>query len=240
MAMAVDCAAASAREHGVGAAAVVQCGHAGRAGAWAERGAEHGCATMVVLGGSAPPFVMSAGPGAVPSLHTNPIAFAVPASGHPLLLDMATSVVAEGKVRVALSRHSVLPEGSILALDGRISDDPEDFADGGCLLPAGGHKGFGLAAIVEALGVILTGADAAGREPLEGGLVVCISSGAFRPAGEVVAATEAMRSRIRGSGRTVAVLAPGDPEAQRRAMGAGEVEIEDEIVIRLRTLAATA
>ena len=195
---------------------------------------------MVVLGGSAPPFVMSAGPGAAPSLHTNPIAFAVPASGHPLMLDMATSVVAEGKVHVALSRHLALPEDSILSADGRVSNDPGDFANGGCLLPVGGHKGFGLAAIVEALGVILTGADAAGREPLEGGLVVCISSGAFRPAQEVVAATDAMRSRIRASGKTVAVLAPGDPEAQRRAMGPGEVEIEDEIVIRLRTLAATA
>lgn len=239
MAMAVDCAAASAREHGVGAAGVVQCGHAGRAGAWAERGVGHGCATMVVLGGSAPPFVMSAGPGAVPSLHTNPIAFAVPASMHPLMLDMATSMVAEGKVHVALSRHSVLPEGSILSPDGRVSNDPGDFANGGCLLPVGGHKGFGLSAMVEALGVMLTGADAAGREPLEGGLVVCVSSGAFRPAEEVATAVESMRSRIRGSGRTVPVLAPGDPEAQHRATAAGEVEIEDELAICLRALAAT-
>lgn len=240
MAMAVDCAAASARAHGVGAAGVVQCGHAGRAGAWAERGAEHGCATMVVLGGSAPPFVMSARPGAAPSLHTNPIAFAVPASGHPLMLDMATSMVAEGKVHVALSRHLALPEGSILSADGRVSNDAGDFASGGCLLPVGGHKGFGLSAIVEALGVKLTGADAAGREPLEGGLVVCVSSGAFRPAEEVAAAVDSMRSRIRASGKTVAVLAPGDPEAQHRATAAGEVELEDELMIRLRALAATA
>lgn len=239
MALAVDRAAASAHEHGVGAAGVVQCGHAGRTGAWAERGAGHGCATMVVLGGSAPPFVMSAGPGAAPSLHTNPIAFAMPAPGHPLMLDIATSMVAEGKVRVALSRRSVLPEGSILSPDGRVSNDPDDFANGGCLLPVGGHKGFGLSAMVEALGVVLTGADAAGREPIEGSLVLCVSSGAFRPAGEVAAPVEALRSRIRGSGRTVPVLAPGDPEAQHRAAAAGEVEIEDELATRLRALAAT-
>jgi LDH2 family malate/lactate/ureidoglycolate dehydrogenase len=183
---------------------------------------------------------MSARPGAAPSLHTNPIAFAVPASGHPLMLDMATSMVAEGKVHVALSRHLALPEGSILSADGRVSNDAGDFASGGCLLPVGGHKGFGLSAIVEALGVKLTGADAAGREPLEGGLVVCVSSGAFRPAEEVAAAVDSMRSRIRASGKTVAVLAPGDPEAQHRATAAGEVELEDELMIRLRALAATA
>ena len=240
MALAVDCAAASARTHGVGAAGVVQCGHAGRTGAWAERGVEHGCATMVVLGGSAPPFVMSARPGAAPSLHTNPIAFAVPAAGHPLMLDMATSMIAEGKVHVALSRHSVLPPGSILSPDDRVSNDPGDFADGGCLLPVGGHKGFGLSAIIEALGVKLTGADAAGREPLEGGFVVCVSSSVFRPAEEVAARVDSMRSRIRGSGKTVAVLAPGDPEAQHRATAAGDVEIEEELVSRLRALASAA
>jgi len=238
MAMAVDCAAASAGEYGVGAAGVVRCGHAGRAGAWTERGAARGCTTMVVLGGSAPPFVMSAGPGAAPSLHTNPIAFAVPGPGHPLMLDMATSMVAEGKVHVALARHALLPEGSILSADGRVSNDPADFANGGCLLPVGGHKGFGLSAVVEALGVALTGADAAGREPSEGALVICLSSGAFRPGGEAAAAVESMRGRIRGSGRTVAVLAPGDPEARHRAVAAGEVEVADEIVAQLRALAA--
>jgi LDH2 family malate/lactate/ureidoglycolate dehydrogenase len=182
---------------------------------------------------------MSAGPGAAPSLHTNPIAFAVPASGHALMLDMATSMVAEGKVHVALSRHEVLPEGSILSPDGRVSSDPGDFANGGCLLPVGGHKGFGLSAIVEALGVALTGANAVGREPLEGALVICLSSGAFRPVGEVVASVESMRSRIRGSGRTVAVLAPGDPEARHRATAAGEVEVADELVAQLRAIAAS-
>lgn len=240
LAMAVDTAVARAREFGVGVTAIVQCGHAGRAGAWVERGAAGGCVTMVVLGGSAPPFPMAAGPGAVPALQTNPIALGVPAHGHPLMLDMATSMVAEGKVRVALARHKMLPEGSILSPEGLVSNDPADFANGGALLPVGGHKGFGLSALVEALGVIVTGADAAGNAPLEGGLVVCLDAQAFRPIEEVMESVEALRSRIRASGATPgAVLAPGDPEAERRRVSAGQLEIDEALERRLRALSVS-
>jgi len=240
MAMAVDCAAERAHELGAGIAAVVQCGHAGRAGAWVERGVGRGCVTMVVLGGSAPPFVMAAGPGATPALHTNPLALGIPAPDHPMMLDMATSVVAEGKVRVALARHSMLPEGSILSAQGVPSNDPDDFASGGCLLPVGGHKGFGLSAMIEALGVLLTGADSTGRAPLEGGLVMCLEARAFRPIEEVMTSVEALRSRIHASaapGGTV--LAPGDPEAQCRVAAAGHLEIEDALADQLRALSAS-
>jgi len=239
MSMAVDCAAAAAHEFGVGATAVVQCGHAGRAGAWVERGVGLGCVTMVVLGGSEPPFVMAAGPGATPALHTNPLALGVPAPHHPLMLDIATSAVAEGKVRVALARDTLLPEGSILSPDGVPSNDPKDFANGGCLLPIGGHKGFGLSAMIEALGVILTGADDAGRVPLEGGLVLCLAVPAFRSLADFMTSVEALRTRIHASGATSgSVLAPGDPEAHRRLEAANEIEVEDALVHQLRGLAS--
>lgn len=236
MALGVDCAASAAHELGAGVSAVVQCGHAGRAGAWVERGVERGCATSVMLGGSAPPFVMAAGPGARPALHTNPVAFGLPASGHPLLLDMATSLVAEGKVHVAMATNSPLPTGAILAADGTVSDDPAAFLGGGCLLPAAGHKGFGLSAIVEAMSVLMTGADAPGRLPLEGGLVLCIKADAFRPLSEVTTSVDAMRSRLRRSG---AVQAPGDPEAERRRAAAGQVRIEEALAEELRAIGGT-
>ena len=144
LALAVDSAAANAATHGIAAAAVIRCGHAGRAGAWAERGARRGCMTIIALGGTTPPFAMTAVPGATPALHTNPLAVAAPASAEPLLLDMATSMIAAGKAPVALARGTSLPEGSIATKDGRRSLDPAEFADGGALLPVGGHKGFGL------------------------------------------------------------------------------------------------
>ena len=88
---------------------------------------------------------------------------------------MATSLVAEGKVAIASSRGTALPEGAIVDRDGTITVDPAAFYDGGALLPFAGHKGFGLSAMVEALSVGLTGAGAG--EPAEGALVICLERG---------------------------------------------------------------
>src|SRR5207249_6766289 len=114
MALAVDSAADVAAEHGVGLAAVVRCGHAGRMGAWAERGAARGMATLITLAENSGEFVVSAGPGAAAALQTNPLAVGVPAGGDAIVLDMATSAIAGGKVDVARARGYQLPEGSIL------------------------------------------------------------------------------------------------------------------------------
>src|SRR5439155_25193604 len=134
LAKAVDLASDSARTAGVGVGSVIRCGHAGRAGAWAERAAERGAAAIVLVGGAEPPFVMAAGPGAVASLHTNPVAIGIPARGAPLLLDMATSLVAEGKVAIAASRGTPLPDGAVISADGQLTTDPNDYFDGGALL----------------------------------------------------------------------------------------------------------
>jgi uncharacterized oxidoreductase len=220
----------------VAISAVRRCGHAGRAGAWAERGNQAGCVTIVALGGSDPPFVMSAAPGARPALHTNPLTVGIPGADAPLLLDMATSMVAEGKVHVALTTSARLPAGSILSPENVPSGDPADFIRGGSLLPAGGHKGFGLSGIVEALAVSLTGADSAGLEPREGALVICIDAGAFRPPAHVSASVELLRARIRASGAQITVMAPGDPERSARAGAAGRILVDAAVLGQLREL----
>jgi len=237
LAAAVDIAAAAAREHGIAASAVLRCGHAGRAGAWAERGTRQGCVTLVTLGGADPPFTVSAAPGANPALHTNPVTIGVPGDGTPLLLDMATSMIAEGKVHVALAAGASLPPGCILGPDGRPATDPAAFVRGGSLLPAAGHKGFGLSAIVEALAVSLTGADGAGLRPREGALVVCIDAAAFRPAEGVARSVELLRTRVRRSGSDGEVMAPGDPEERNRVASGGIITADPAVVARLRELA---
>lgn len=237
LATAVETASSLAATRGVGAAAVRNCGHAGRAGAWAEQGAKAGCATLVALGGSAPPFVMAAGPGASAALHTNPLAIAVPATGHPLLLDVATSVVAEGKVRLALEGEGRLPVGSILSASGVSSSDPEDYRRGGSLLPMGGHKGFGMSAVIEALTVGLSGSDEPGGEPHEGALVLCIAGDVARSLADLESSVTSLRERIRASGSgSREVLAPGDPEAIRRESAGGIVEVADDVAHSLRAL----
>lgn len=233
--LAVDSAARAAREVGIGACSVLRCGHAGRAGAWAERAVADGAVGIVLLGGADPPFVMAAGPGSVASLHTNPVAIGVPAEGPPLILDMATSLVAEGKVAIAASRGTPLPDGAIVGPDGRITADPAQFYAGGALLPFAGHKGFGLAAMVEALSVSLTGAGAHDNRPAEGALVICMNAGGFRPEREVKASIEELRARLHASGRERDVLAPGEPEALART--ASSILVETAVLARLRQLA---
>jgi uncharacterized oxidoreductase len=99
-------------------------------------------------------------------LGTSPISYAFPTRrGSPFVLDIASSVCAEGKVRVKLHKGEKLPDGCIIDKDGKPSTNPEDLYRGGAILPLGGnfvgYKGFGLALSVEVLSGILSGAGCA-------------------------------------------------------------------------------
>ncbi len=152
-----------------------------------------------------------------------------------MILDMATSLVAEGKVAIAASRGTRLPDGAIVGSDGQITADPAAFYAGGALLPFAGHKGFGLAAIVEALSMRLTGADASDYQPAEGALVICTNAGGFRPEREVKASIEVLRARLHASGRERDVFAPGEPEALSRT--ASSILVETAVLASIRQLA---
>ena len=92
-------------------------------------------------------------------LGTNPIAIAVPRASKPaIVLDMATSAVAEGKVRHANFSGKKIPHGWVMDKYGRSTNDPQDLYEGGALYPMGGHKGHGLSIMVEILAGILSGA----------------------------------------------------------------------------------
>jgi LDH2 family malate/lactate/ureidoglycolate dehydrogenase len=101
---------------------------------------------------------MAAWGGTTPMLGTNPISVAIP-TGQPvdIVLDMASSVVARGKIRFAASQEQPIPLGWALDADGQPTEDPHA-AIKGTLLPIGGPKGYGLALIVDILSGVLTGA----------------------------------------------------------------------------------
>jgi LDH2 family malate/lactate/ureidoglycolate dehydrogenase len=229
MALAVSRASESAAELGVGLAAIVRCGHTGRMGAWAERAASRGMASVMFTAWGEPPFTVALGPGSRPALHTNPLSLGVPAERGPLVLDMATSAVAEGKVAVAAERGTPLPDGAALDAEGRPTTDP---AAVHALLPAGGYKGFGLSTLIDALAIGLVGADASGMQPASGALVICIKADLFRPAGDQAASVEALRARLHDSGQTLEVLAPGELELRARA-AAGPIEVGEEVLALL-------
>lgn len=99
-------------------------------------------------------------------LGTNPIAIAFPAASNPpIVIDMATSACAFGKVEMARRRQEQVPRGWIVDGEGRDSVDPDDMIQGGALLPLGsfremgGHKGYCLATMVDVLCCVLSGAN---------------------------------------------------------------------------------
>lgn len=104
--------------------------------------------------------------GAERMLGTNPIAIAFPGYKEPpIVIDMATSAVAYGKIEIALRKNESIPTGWIIDKHGNITNDPQDMIDGGAQLPLGsvkdmgGHKGYGLASMVDILCAILSGAN---------------------------------------------------------------------------------
>ena len=104
--------------------------------------------------------------GAERMLGTNPLAIAFPGKHEPpVVIDMSTSGVSYGVVEMALRNNRTLPEGLLIDSDGRASTQPSDFVNGGALLPlggdriSGGHKGYCLAAMIDLLCGVLSGAN---------------------------------------------------------------------------------
>lgn len=237
--MAMDEAVRRAREFGIGAVGAVRCNHLGRMGEYMERAAGQGCVGLVWVGGLGRRAAVPYG-GSRPTLGTNPIAVGFPVEGEqPVVVDFATTAVAAGKVMVARAKHVPLPPGSIVDRDGNPTTSVEDYYAGGALLPAAGHKGFGLSVAAELLGQALTGADAIhdapGNEPVHnhaGALFVALDAGAMRPADEARAQARQIVDRIRAippASGVDRVRTPGQPEAEsRRERSAAGFEIPDD------------
>ncbi len=145
-----------ARTYGVGMAAVRNANHFGIAAYYAMMALPHRM-VGIVMANAAPS--MAAWGGAAPILGTNPICVAIPTGGDvDIVLDMASSVVARGKIRLAAAKGERIPLGWALDAQGRPTDDPKAALDG-TLVPIGGPKGYGLALVVDVLSGVLTGAD---------------------------------------------------------------------------------
>ena len=141
-------------------------------------------------------------------LSTNPLAVAIPATEEPpIVLDMATTVAAYGKVKTALQRGEMMPEGWMIDREGNPLTDPKR-ADEGFLLPIGGYKGYGLALIIGLLAGTLNGA-AMGRDVIDfnaddvtptntGQAVLAISLEAFGDAGDSARMPGVDRIRLPG------------------------------------------
>jgi uncharacterized oxidoreductase len=210
------------------------CGHLGRVGDWAEMAAGAGQVSLHFLNTSGAQRVAPFG-GRDRRLSTNPICIGVPvAGGDPVILDVTTSTVAEGKLMVAMNKGERVPEGWIVDRDGNATTDPRDFYDGGALLTVGGHKGSGLSIVTDLLaGAVSTGRSSDPDDPVlrNNMLSIYIAPSVYDPEGGVLREARRLIDWVRASppmDPRRPVLGPGDVERRTRAerLAAG-VPIDD-------------
>jgi len=155
-------------------------------------------------------------------LSTAPLSYAFPTGKENMfVLDIATSVCAEGKVRVSLHKGEKLPEGYIIDKDGNPSTNPADLYEGGAILPLGGdlvgYKGFGLGLVVEVIAGILSNAGCAYEADKSGNGVFfeAINIEDFVPIDEFKNRIDALIRRIKSSKLRPGfkeIMLPGEPE----------------------------
>lgn len=229
---ATEVAIEKARATGVALVTCFNTMHAGRIGAYGEQIVRAG---MAAIGGVNTPGarLVAAFGGGHRRTGTNPLMFAFPGDTPetPFVLDMATSVVAEGKLRVAVNKGVAVPEAWILDGDGKPSTDPRDFygsgsnATPGTLLPVGGassgYKGFGLNLAVEALGGMLSGAGTAveGARGTNGLFIMAIDIARFTPLATFVSLMAGLGAHVKEppyQPGVTEVLLPGESERRTR------------------------
>ncbi len=260
MTLAVD----KCRGLGVAVVSVVNSHHFGAAGCYSRIAADRGAIGMVTSATRGVSLVPTFA--AEPVMGTNPLAFAAPARRNPpFQLDMATTTVAAGKVKVYKLNHKPLPPGWVVDGAGRPVTDPEEAfkyvferPEGG-ITPlggprdAGGHKGYGLAVMVHILGGALAGASFSPlrnrtQKPSDphniGHFFMAIDPTAFRPAGEFEDDLDQVIDTLHGAKRSdpaQPVLVAGDPEMATRAERLRDgVPVPDDLLAQLRAVVMSA
>ena len=149
-----------AQKHGIATVALRNSAHLGRIGDWPTMVAKAGMASFHFVNTSGYGLLVAPFGGIDRRLSANPIAAGVPVEGQkPIILDISTCAIAEGKLKVALNKGVEVPPGCIMDNEGNPITDPAGFYTDppGVLLPFGGHKGYGLSVIAEMFAGAMSG-----------------------------------------------------------------------------------
>jgi uncharacterized oxidoreductase len=214
-----------AKAGGIAAVGAINLSHIGRLADYAGSAATAGCIGMVYTSGGGAGELVAPFGGSSRRMATNPMALGIPSDrDHPVVFDIATSVWAEGKIRMLRAQGRPVPENTLIDKDGKPTTDPEDFYDGGAILPLGGaqgYKGYLLNFMVEVLAGILTGGGFLGRdaEPSFNNctMMIVIDVEQFRKLPEFKADLEKMITYLKASPALEGkeILYPGEIENRR-------------------------
>lgn len=225
---AMEIAVEKAAAYSVAAVSMSQSNHIGRLGEYPIIAAESDMIGMIMVNNHGAAQCMAPWGGIDLRLSPNPISIGLPTgTADPVLLDITTAVVAEGKVRVKRNRGEKLPEGCIIDAQGNPSTDPNDFygPPRGAILPFGGivgHKGYGLGFIIDILAGALSGAGCSRADAPRFGnavFIMVINIENFMPVEEFRQQVDGLIEYVKSSGKMPGVdeiLFPGEIEARER------------------------
>ena len=215
--------------NGLGALSVIETGHTGRHGAFAEQAAEKGFLTICTGGGNRREHGMVAPyGGARGMLPTNPWTIGIPGGERgPVVMDFATGKIAGGWNYAARSAGALLPEGCVIDKDGKPTRDPEDYFNGGAILPMGGHKGYALSLMAEMIGEAMLGPSS----PECNWFLLAVDTRKYRQPGALQAAAEEVLSDLRNCPPSEGfdrVEIPGEREREQRQRSNGIIAIPEQ------------
>ena len=227
---AMELALAKCREHGVGMVAVRNSNNFGTAGFYGAWAANEGCGAIIMANAS-PAMAPTGGSKAL--FGTNPICMAMPGTeAHaPVVLDMATTVVARTKIRSAAKEGAEIPEGWATDAQGSPTTDAQTALDG-TLLPIGGHKGYGLSLFVDLFaGMLAQGAFAGdvvalsktGTPSRNGHVFIVFDVSRFMDKDAYAASMDTLVARVKACGEDV--LLPGERGFKTAVSNGGVVSI---------------
>jgi ureidoglycolate dehydrogenase (NAD+) len=246
---AMDTAIRKAKDMGIAYVGVTRSSHFGAAGYYATMALAHDM-IGVAMTNTDPWMTVPGGKG--PILGTNPIAYAIPAGAEkPVFLDIATSSVAVTKILAAKALGKSLPDKWLVDEDGIPTNDPSQYPGRGALLPMAGHKGYGLAVLVETLTAVMTGAaflngvkcwlfDIPDRAN-QGHAFVAINVSAMMPLANFKQRMDAMIREIKSAPKAAdpgRIYLPGEMEWERQDKAKREgMELPDYVLVNLIGLA---
>lgn len=231
-----------AKQFGISAVGVRNSNNFGTAGYFGDMAAREGMVAMVYA--NAAPAIAPTG-GTKTIFGTNPFCYAFPGGdGNPVLLDMATTVVARGKIRLAAKNGEKIPTTWAIGPDGEPTDDPNE-ALKGSLLPIAGYKGYGLSMFVDLFAGLLTGSAHAGdvknlskmdEDSGNGHLFVVIDAKHFLDDESMVKEMLSFRDRVKQCGPDGKIFMPGEKEYIYRAEHADSVDLSEKQVTEINEI----